>query len=118
MFAQLRIWFLALLMVWALSHASVFGGSGEPPAARELSPAEKTRKILDQSMNLDYTGRSLQEVVHHLKEKIRVSIVLDVGALQQVRPRIQIRPDKAPMPTLGPQSDKEKGKQPDQKAGQ
>ncbi|HWY86845.1 MAG TPA: hypothetical protein VNX28_08980 [Gemmataceae bacterium] len=84
MFAQVRVWFLALLMVWALSHASVFGGSGEPPAAREPSPAEKTRKILDQSMNLDYTGRSLQEVVQHLKEKLRVNIVLDMGALQQV----------------------------------
>jgi len=29
-----------------------------------------------------------------------------VGGLQQVRPRIQIRPDKVPMPTLGPNPDK------------
>ena len=40
-----------------------------------------------------------------------------VGGLQQVRPRIQIRPDKVSMPTLGPRSDKETGSQADTKAG-
>ena len=30
MIAQMRVWLLALLVVWALSHAAVFGDPGDP----------------------------------------------------------------------------------------
>jgi type II secretory pathway component HofQ len=83
MIAQIRVWLLSLLMVWALSHAAVFGEQGEP-AAKEPSPAEKTRKMLDQTMALDYSGASLPEVIQHLKEKTRINFVLDQFALQQM----------------------------------
>lgn len=82
MFAQMRVWFLALLMVWALSHASVLGDQGEP-VVKEPSPAEKIRKILDQPMTLDFSSGSLHEVVAHLKEKTRINFVLDLFAVQQ-----------------------------------
>lgn len=82
MLAQMRVWILALLMVWALSHASVFGESGEP-VVKEPTPAEKIRKVLDQPLTLDFTG-SLLEAVQHLKEKSRINFVLDLTALQQV----------------------------------
>jgi type II secretory pathway component HofQ len=82
MFAQARVWFLALLMVWALSHASVFGETGEP-VARDPSPAERIKKVLDQPMSLDFTGASLHHVIQHLKEKTRINFVLDMFALQQ-----------------------------------
>ena len=83
MIAQLRVWLLALLMVWALSHASVFGDPGEP-VLKEPSPAEKIRKVLEQPMTLDFTSASLPELVHHLKEKSRINFILDVFALQQI----------------------------------
>ncbi len=83
MFSQIRVWSLALLMVWALSHASVYGGGGEP-AAKEPSPAEKIRKILDQPMALDFNGSSLHEVATHLKEKTRINWVVDQYTLQQM----------------------------------
>ncbi len=83
MVAQARVWFLAVLMVWALSHASVCGDPGAP-APREPSPAEKIRKALDQAMPLDYSGASLQEVVQHLKEKTKINFVLDLFAMQQI----------------------------------
>src|SRR5207244_12033636 len=83
MIAQMRVWFLALLMVWALSHASVRGGAGEP-LAQEPTPAEKIRKVLDQPMTLDYSGVSLHEIARHLKERTRVNGVLDMVAIQQM----------------------------------
>jgi hypothetical protein len=83
MFAQARVWLLALLMVWALSHASVFGETGEP-VVREPSPAERIKRALDQPLTIDYSGVSLQEMVRHLKEKTRVNWVLDFAALQQL----------------------------------
>jgi type II secretory pathway component HofQ len=82
MFAQARVWLLALLMVWALSHASVFGETGEP-VVKEPSPAERIKRILDQPMTLDYSGGTLHNVVQHLKEKTKINFVLDMFALQQ-----------------------------------
>jgi hypothetical protein len=83
MFAQMRVWFLALLMVWALSHASVFGGQAEP-ADKEPTAAERIRKQLDQPMTLDFSGNTLGDMVQHLKEKTRINFILDMLALQQL----------------------------------
>lgn len=66
-----------------LSHASVFGGSGQT-AAVEPGPAERIRQLLDQPLTLDYNGVSLQEVTQHLREKTRVNWVLDQFAVHQV----------------------------------
>lgn len=79
---QMRFKLLALLMVWALSHATVFGEPGDQPV-KELSPAEKIRKALEQPLTIDYTSRSLPEMVQHLKEKSRIHFILDRLALQQ-----------------------------------
>src|SRR5438034_235413 len=73
---------LSLLLVWSLSHAFVFGGEGKEP--RPESPAEKVRKVLDQTMVLDYTGQSFYDAVDHLKEKTRLNITIDHMALQQM----------------------------------
>jgi hypothetical protein len=83
MFAQGRVWLLALMMVWALSHACVFGEAGEP-VAREPSPTEKIKKVLDLPMTLDYSAVSLADMVQHLREKTRLNWVVDHQALQQV----------------------------------
>jgi multidrug efflux system membrane fusion protein len=63
------------------------------------------------------TTGALQEDGLRVVEGLRPDDWVVVGGLQQVRPRIRIRPDKVPMPTLGPHSDKETGSQPDKKAG-
>src|SRR5215831_13341821 len=83
MSAQARVWSSVLLMVWALSHASVFGETGEP-APKEPSPAERIKRVLDQPLTLDYSGVPLPEMVRQLKEKTRVNWVLDLYALQQL----------------------------------
>jgi membrane fusion protein, multidrug efflux system len=66
---------------------------------------------------LRITTGALQQDGLRVVEGMRPDDWVVVGGLQQVRPHIQIRPDKVPMPTLGPQSDKETGRQPDKKAG-
>ena len=76
--------------------------------------------VLDAENKAQYrrmkTG-ALQEDGLRVVEGLRPDDWVVVGGLQQVRPRMQIRPDKVAMPTLGPNSDKEKGKQPAKKAG-
>ena len=79
---QMRFKLLALLMVWALSHATVFGEPGDQPV-RELSPAEKIRKALEQPLTIDHTSTSLPELVQRLKEKSRLNFILDRLALQR-----------------------------------
>lgn len=83
MYAHIRIWSLSLLIVWALSHASVFGAPEDAPA-RELSAAEKVRKALDQTMLLDYTGQSFHDVIQHLRDKTKLNFMLDQIALGQI----------------------------------
>jgi multidrug efflux system membrane fusion protein len=63
------------------------------------------------------TTGALQEDGLRVVEGLRPDDWVVVGGLQQVRARIRIRPDKVPMPTLGPHSAKETGSQPDKKAG-
>jgi multidrug efflux system membrane fusion protein len=63
------------------------------------------------------TTGALQEDGLRVVEGLRPDDWVVVGGLQQVRPRIQIRPDKVSMPTLGPGSDKETGSQSGMKAG-
>jgi multidrug efflux system membrane fusion protein len=75
--------------------------------------------VLDAENKVQYrrvTTGALQEDGLRVVEGLHPDDWVVVGALQQVRPRTQIRPDKVPMPTLGPHSDKEAGKQPDQGA--
>jgi type II secretory pathway component GspD/PulD (secretin) len=83
MCAQMRVWFLAILMVWALSHASVYGGGGDS-GTEDPSPAEKIRKALEQPTFLEFGGTSLYEVAQHLKEKTRINWVVDQYTLQQM----------------------------------
>jgi hypothetical protein len=101
MFAKSRIGLLTLLLLWALSHASVFGGSGEP-LLKEPSPAEKIRKVLDQPITLDYTGNSFHELMEHLKDKTKINFVLDRLALQQMGLAADDNPNNNgfPQPTL------------------
>src|SRR5688572_6167037 len=78
-FSRSQRWlFLALLMVWAVSHAHVT--SAQEGKEDKESKAEKIRKALEQNMVIDFTGNSVQDVLNHLKEKTRVNFVLDVYA--------------------------------------
>jgi len=77
--------------------------------------------VLDAENKAQYrrvTTGALQPDGLRVVEGLRPDDWVVVGALQQVRPRIQIRPDKVAMPTLGPNSDKGTGRQPDKKAGE
>jgi len=57
------------------------------------------------------TTGALQQDGLRVVEGVEPDDWLVVGALQQVRPRVQIRPDRVAMPTLGPNADKTAGKQ-------
>jgi hypothetical protein len=94
MYAHIRIWLLSLLTVWALSHASVYGDPVDTPA-RDLSPVEKVRKALDQTMLLDYTGNSFHDVIQHLKDKTKLNFVTDQIALGQIGIAIEDIPGQA-----------------------
>jgi membrane fusion protein, multidrug efflux system len=77
--------------------------------------------VLDADNKAQYrrvTTGALQEDGLRVVDGLHPDDWVVVGNLQQVRPRMQIRPDKVTMPTLGPTSDKGTGKQPDKKAGQ
>src|SRR5262245_34389916 len=86
MHAQVRLWFLSLMMVWALSHAAVFGQQGDPVKTVDQpdSPANPVKKALDQTMTLDYQATNLLDAAQHLKEKTRVNFIVDVVALQNM----------------------------------
>ncbi len=62
------------------------------------SSAEKIRKILDQPLALDYTAKSLQDAVDHLKSKTGVNFVLDqpifgpMGAIPPSPPEFGLSP--------------------------
>ena len=61
--------------------------------------------VLDAENKAQYrriTTGALQQDGLRVVEGLRPDDWVVVGGLQQVRPRIQIRPDKVPMPTLGP----------------
>jgi multidrug efflux system membrane fusion protein len=61
--------------------------------------------VVDKDNKAQYrrvTTGALQEDGLRVVEGLRPDDQVVVGALQQVRPRTQIRPDKMPMPTLGP----------------
>jgi multidrug efflux system membrane fusion protein len=76
--------------------------------------------VLDAENKAQYrriTTGALQQDGLRVVEGLRPADWVVVGGLQQVRPRMQIRPDKVSMPTLGPNADKETGGQPDKKAG-
>src|ERR1700752_899633 len=63
--------------------------------------------VLDAENKAQYrrvTTGALQEDGLRVVEGLRPDDWVVVGGLQQVRPRMQIRPDKVPMPTLGPDS--------------
>jgi hypothetical protein len=96
MLAQARMFLMALLLIWSLSHASVFGNTGEQPVP-EPSPAEKIRDILDRSMHLDYTG-SLGELLQNLKERTKINFIVDIAAWQQAGAAYEEA--NLPLPTL------------------
>jgi hypothetical protein len=82
-FSPKERWFcLGLLLVWSLTHASVWGG--DPNDKGKETQAEKIRKSLDQTVNLDYSSQSFQDVIGHLKDKTGVPFVLDMFTLQQM----------------------------------
>jgi hypothetical protein len=66
----------ALLIGWAMSHATVFG---QP--AKTASPLEKVRAALDKNITLDFTGQNLTDVLNHFKEKTGIAINIDQMAL-------------------------------------
>ncbi|MDB5312890.1 MAG: family efflux transporter, subunit [Gemmataceae bacterium] len=77
--------------------------------------------VLDAENKAQYrrvTTGALQEDGLRVVQGLQPDDQVVVGALQQVRPHIQIRPDKIPMPALGPNSDKGTAKQPDKKGGE
>jgi multidrug efflux system membrane fusion protein len=76
--------------------------------------------VLDAENKAQYrrlTTGALQDDGLRVVEGLHPDDWVVVGGLQQVRPHTQIRPDKIPMPTLGPGSDKGTGSQTDEKAG-
>jgi multidrug efflux system membrane fusion protein len=76
--------------------------------------------VLDAENKAQYrrlTTGALQQDGLRVVEGLRPDDWVVVSRLQQVRPRIEIRPDKVPMPTLGPHPDQESGRPPDEKAG-
>jgi multidrug efflux system membrane fusion protein len=76
--------------------------------------------VLDAENKTQYrriTTGALQQDGLRVVEGLGPDDLVVVGGLQQVRPRIQIRPDKVPMPTIGPASDKGPGRPPDKQAG-
>lgn len=84
-FSTARNLALGLLLGWAISHAAVRGAqNGDPPVRGEPSPAEKVRKALDQTLLLDYTGSSFQEVLQHLKDKTKVNFQIDMLVVNQL----------------------------------
>jgi len=77
--------------------------------------------VLDAENKAQYrrvTTGALQEDGLRVVEGLHPDDWVVVGALQQVRPRVRIRPDKVSMPTLAPNADKGTEKQPDNKAGE
>lgn len=80
-----RVILPALLLTWALSHASLQGGEAKGPkkskAPREQPSIEHIRKVLDQPITLDFSGQSLMEAPQHLREKSNLEINLDQIAL-------------------------------------
>jgi hypothetical protein len=83
-----RVILPALLLTWALSHATVFGGDpkGEPKRkdARDQPAIERIRKALDLPIVLDFSGQSLMEVLMHLREKSQVEFNIDQVGLAMV----------------------------------
>jgi type II secretory pathway component HofQ len=75
----------ALLLTWALAHASVFGDDPKTEKSRknakDQTAVERIRKTLDQPMVLDFQGASLQESLQHLREKTGLEFNLDQMAL-------------------------------------
>ena len=74
--------------------------------------------VLDANNTAQYrrvTTGALQEDGLRVVEGLRPDERVIVGALQQLRPRIQVRPDEVLMPTLGPQDSGAKGQGPEKK---
>jgi len=71
-----------LLIVWALSHANVFGQGGDK--AKPATTAEKLRAALDKPVTFDYTGQSLIDVLNHFRDKTGIAINVDPMALMQM----------------------------------
>src|SRR5262249_61319903 len=73
-------WFMfALLIGWALTHATVFA---QP--AKSDAPIDKIRVALDKKVTLDYTGQSLTDVLNHFREKTGIAINVDQQVLLQM----------------------------------
>src|SRR5471032_439677 len=67
-------WFLfGFLLVWALTHATVFGQSTDT----KPSTTEKAKAGLDKAITVDFTGQSITDVLNHLRDKTGVAITLD-----------------------------------------
>ncbi len=80
-----RIFLPALLLAWAGTHATVFGGDGDDKkrdAKKEPTSAAEIRKVLDQPITLDYSGPSVQDALQHLRDKTGIDFNLDQVALQ------------------------------------
>jgi multidrug efflux system membrane fusion protein len=77
--------------------------------------------VLDKDNKAQYrrvtTGALEEDGLRVIEKGLSPDDWVVVGSLQQVRPRIQVRPDKVAMPTRGPNADKGTGKQPDKKPG-
>src|SRR5262249_40433120 len=54
---------------------------GRKDAKDNLTPVERIRKALDQSITLDFSGQSLQEALQHLQEKTGIEFNIDQMAL-------------------------------------
>jgi hypothetical protein len=71
----------ALALAWAAPLWAAQDDGGKAPA-RDLTPAEAARKVLNEKITLDYVGQSFEDVVNHLREKTKVNFVLDNFAAQ------------------------------------
>ena len=101
-------WFmLALLLGWALSHATVFAQDKAKPTA-----SEKLRANLDKAVTLDFTGNSLVEVLNHFRDKTGIDINVDQNVMMQMDPNFGLLPPGAgPMQQIRLKATNEKSSQ-------
>src|SRR5438094_9885165 len=53
-----------------------------PGAAKGDDPVAAARKVLDEVADMSYEGRSLNDVIADLKERVKIAIVLDPAVSQ------------------------------------
>ncbi len=72
-----RATFLCLVLIGA-----VLANTGEADDGKSSSSVDAVRKALDQTVTLDYSSASLEDIVGHLKDRTKINLVIDQMVLQ------------------------------------